>query len=158
MPGPANCVSLNEFNLNCARKYIEFDGTKSIFLRFGVRTAAPMAETEGKESVPPASQLADALRRIAELEAQQDERSRAQEEMREDQRLYRELFEESLGLMCVHDLDGVLLVVNPAAAQSLGFRADEGAGVNMKRFLAPPVRPLFDAYLERIRRNRAIRA
>ena len=68
-------------------------------------------------------------------------------------RLYRELFEDSLGLMCIHDLDGVLLIVNPAAAQSLGFRPEEGVGVNMKRFLAAPVQHLFDAYLERIRRN-----
>ena len=49
------------------------------------------------------------------------------EALRQDQRLYRELFEESLGLMCVHDLDGVLLVVNPAAAQSLGFRPQDGS-------------------------------
>ena len=77
------------------------------------------------------------------------------EDLRQGQRLYRELFEESLGLMCVHDLDGVLLVVNPAAAQSLGFRPQDGVGVNMKAFLAPPVQHLFDDYLDRIRRNRS---
>ena len=77
------------------------------------------------------------------------------EALRQDQRLYRELFEESLGLMCVHDLDGVLLVVNPAAAQSLGLRPQDGIGVSMKRFLAPPVQHLFDDYLDRIRRNRS---
>lgn len=60
---------------------------------------------------------------------------------RHDQRLYRELFEDALGLICVHDLEGVLLIVNPAAARSLGFKPEEGVGVNMKRFLAPPVRP-----------------
>jgi two-component system cell cycle sensor histidine kinase/response regulator CckA len=65
------------------------------------------------------------------------------------------LFEDSLGLMCIHDLDGVLLIVNPAAAQSLGFPPGEGAGMNMRRFLAPPVQHLFDAYLDRIRRNRS---
>ena len=113
------------------------------------------AETEGTEHVQLAGELADARRRIAELEALAAERSHAQEESRQDQRLYRELFEDSLGLMCVHDLDGVLLIVNPAAAQSLGFRPEEGVGVNMKRFLAPAVRPLFDAYLDRIRRNRS---
>src|SRR6202167_535270 len=95
------------------------------------------ADTEHAQS----GELADARCRIAEL--------------RQDQRLYRELFEDSLGLMCIHDLDGVLLIVNPAAAQSLGFRAEDGVGVNMRRFLPPPVRPLFDAYLDRIRRNRS---
>jgi len=97
------------------------------------------AETNPAEQAQLAGELADARRSLAEL--------------RQDQRLYRELFENSLGLMCIHDLDGVILIVNPAAAQSLGFRPEEGVGVNMKRFLAPPVRPLFDAYLERIRRN-----
>ena len=111
------------------------------------------AGTSGAEHWQPDGELAGALRRIAELEALATERSHAHEELRQDQRLYRELFENSLGLMCVHDLDGVLLVVNPAAAQSLGFRAEDGVGVNMKRFLAPPVRHLFDAYLERTRRN-----
>src|ERR1022692_4822068 len=113
------------------------------------------AETDFTEHAQLAGALADARHRIAELEALAAERSHAQEESRQDQRLYRELFEDSLGLMCVHDLDGVLLIVNPAAAQSLGFRPEEGVGVNMKRFLAPAVRPLFDAYLDRIRRNRS---
>ena len=111
------------------------------------------AETDGSEHARLAGELADARRRIAELEALVAERSHAQVQLRQDQRLYRELFEDSLGLMCVHDLDGVLLIVNPAAAQSLGFRPEDGVGVNMKRFLAPPVRRLFDAYLERIRRD-----
>ncbi|HVN06913.1 MAG TPA: PAS domain S-box protein [Bryobacteraceae bacterium] len=53
--------------------------------------------------------------------------------------------------MCVHDLDGVLLIVNPAAAQSLGLRPEDGVGVNMRQFLAPSVRHLFDVYLDRIR-------
>ena len=70
---------------------------------------------------------------------------------RQDQWIYREMFEHSLGLMCVHDLDGVLLIVNPAAAQSLGFRPEDGVGVNMRHFLAPAVRDLFDGYLDRIR-------
>jgi len=106
-----------------------------------VRSAALMAETDDPENAKLAGELAEVRRQMAEL--------------RQEQRLYRELFEDSLGLMCVHDLDGVLLIVNPAAAQSLGFRPEEGVGVNMKRFLAPPVQHLFDAYLDRMRRNRS---
>ena len=99
-----------------------------------------MAETSGDQHAQLTGELSDARLRIAEL--------------RQDQRLYRELFEDSLGLMCIHDLEGVLLIVNPAAAQSLGFSPEEGVGVNMKRFIAPPFQHLFDAYLDRIRRNR----
>src|SRR5439155_10950351 len=65
--------------------------------------------------------------------------------------LYRLLVEKSLGLMCIHDLDGVLLTVNPAVGRSLGFGPEEGIGRNLKEFLVPAVQPLFDDYLRRIR-------
>jgi PAS domain S-box-containing protein len=70
---------------------------------------------------------------------------------REDADLFRRLVEHSLGLMCVHDLDGNLLFVNTAAAQSLGFRVEDGVGWNLRRFLAPSVESEFDGYLARIR-------
>jgi PAS domain S-box-containing protein len=75
----------------------------------------------------------------------------------EQLKLYRLLVENSLGLMCVHDLDGVLRFINPAAAQSLGYTPEEGytpengVGRNLRDFLAPSVRHLFDDYLSRIR-------
>src|SRR5690242_15442362 len=68
-------------------------------------------------------------------------------------KLYRLLVEHSLGLMCIHDLDGVLLVINPAVAQSLGYSVEDGLGRNLKEFLSPSVRPMFDNYLQRIRTN-----
>jgi PAS domain S-box-containing protein len=67
--------------------------------------------------------------------------------------LYRLLVENSLGLMCVHDLDGQLLTINPAAAESLGYRVEDSIGRNIRDFIAPSVRHLFDEYLERIRTN-----
>lgn len=67
---------------------------------------------------------------------------------------YRRLAENSLGLMCCHDLEGVLLWINPAAAQSLGYSPEEGVGIRLDSFLAPDVRPQFISYLERIRINR----
>jgi len=67
--------------------------------------------------------------------------------------LYRLLVENSLGLMCIHDLDGVLLLINPAVAQSLGYRMEDGLGRNLKEFLSPAVQPMFDNYLRRIRTN-----
>ncbi|HYB44581.1 MAG TPA: PAS domain S-box protein [Candidatus Methylomirabilis sp.] len=69
--------------------------------------------------------------------------------------LFRRLVEHSLGLMCVHDLAGNLLFVNTAAAQALGFQPADGVGVNIRRFLAPSVADEFDAYLQRIRDQRA---
>ena len=67
--------------------------------------------------------------------------------------LYRLLVENSLGLMCVHDLDGLLISINPAVAESLGYRPEDGPGRNLRDFLAPAVRSRFDDYLLRIQRN-----
>jgi|SoiMetStandDraft_2_1073263.scaffolds.fasta_scaffold10198_2 PAS domain S-box-containing protein len=64
---------------------------------------------------------------------------------------YRQVVEHSQVLICMHDLDGVLLFVNPAAAQVLGYKPHEGIGKKLSLFLAPSVRPFFEAYLERIR-------
>src|SRR5689334_5855333 len=64
---------------------------------------------------------------------------------------YRHLVENSLGLICTHDLDGVVLSVNPAAADSLGYEPQDGIGKNLRDFLSPNTRPLFDDYLRRIR-------
>ena len=64
--------------------------------------------------------------------------------------LYRLQVENSLGLLCIHDMTGVLLSVNPAVGHSLGYAADEGIGRNLRDFLAPSVRHLFDDYLHRL--------
>ncbi len=58
-----------------------------------------------------------------------------------------------MGLMCAHDMKGVLVFINPAAAHSLGYSPEDGVGRSLRDFLAPPVRPEFDAYLDRIRKN-----
>jgi PAS domain S-box-containing protein len=71
----------------------------------------------------------------------------------EQSELYRILVENSLGLMCIHDLDGILLSINSAVTQSLGYSAEEGLGRNLRDFLMPSVRGLFDGYLDRIRRH-----
>ncbi|HWW86310.1 MAG TPA: PAS domain S-box protein, partial [Vicinamibacterales bacterium] len=67
---------------------------------------------------------------------------------------YRQLVENSLGLICTHDLEGTILSVNPAAAKSLGYSPREGPGRSLKDFLAPETRHLFDEYLQRVRKNK----
>ncbi len=90
---------------------------------------------------------------LEELEALDGERRRTQDALQQRDRFNRLLVENSLGLMCSHDLDGVLLSINPAAAHSLGYQPKDGIGRNLREFLAPAVQPLFEAYLERIRRQ-----
>jgi PAS domain S-box-containing protein len=68
----------------------------------------------------------------------------------DSERRYRELVEYSLGLICTHDLAGTILSINPAAAESLGYRCEDGIGRNLADFLQPDKRHLFADYLRRI--------
>ena len=91
--------------------------------------------------------------RIASLEAGQTVHTQTAEALRASERRYRHLIEHSLGLLCIHDLDGILLEVNPAAAQALGYRPGDGVGKSLREFIAPALQHQFDAYLERIRQH-----
>jgi len=66
---------------------------------------------------------------------------------------FRKLFQYSLGLICTHDLDGVLLSVNPAAARILDYSITELMGRNLVELMPPQTRPGFADYLQRIVEN-----
>jgi PAS domain S-box-containing protein len=82
-------------------------------------------------------------------------RKRAEKALQDSEERYRNLVDNSLGLICTHDLNGTLLSVNPAAADTLGYQPSDMVGHNLRGFLAAPVRHSFDDYLERIRRETA---
>ena len=77
-------------------------------------------------------------------------RRRAEEEMRETREAYRRLVEESEGLICMHDMRGMLLSVNRAAAEVLGYEAQGEARGDLRSFLPIQDRAKFDAYLREI--------
>jgi len=91
--------------------------------------------------------------RVVALETSQAVHARTTEALRTSERRYRHLIEHSLGLLCIHDLDGILLEVNPAAARALGYRPEDGVGKSLREFIVPALRPQFDLYLERIRQH-----
>ncbi len=66
------------------------------------------------------------------------------------ERRFRQLFQFSLGLICTHDLDGILLSINPAAARSLGYPINQLMGRPLSDFMRPENMPLFQQYLQRI--------
>ncbi len=72
---------------------------------------------------------------------------------REDR--YRQLVENSPGMICTHDLDGVVLSINPAAAQGIGYRQEEIEGRRLVEFLDPSRQGEFADYLRRVREQAA---
>ncbi|HEY6941787.1 PAS domain S-box protein [Dokdonella sp.] len=80
-------------------------------------------------------------------------RNRAVQALQVSERRFRRLFEESLGLICTHDLHGVLLAVNPAAADALGYPIAELLGRRLSEFMPAEMQPFFDAYLAEVARN-----
>jgi PAS domain S-box-containing protein len=74
-------------------------------------------------------------------------------ELDKNPRWYRDLVEHSRNLLCAHDLEGRFLSVNPNAARLLGYSLDEMLRKPMRDFLDPQFRPLFDTYLEEIKRK-----
>lgn len=77
-------------------------------------------------------------------------RRRAVASLEASERRFRQLFHYSLGLICTHDLDGILLSVNPAAAQSLGYPINRLMGRSLAEFMRPEMVPAFHRYLRRI--------
>ncbi|MFH1635604.1 MAG: PAS domain S-box protein [Chloroflexota bacterium] len=68
---------------------------------------------------------------------------------------YRDLVENSRDLICTHDLQGVLLIINPRVAQMLGYQINEMIGKNLREFLVPEVRAAFGDYLAEIQQHGA---
>jgi diguanylate cyclase (GGDEF)-like protein/PAS domain S-box-containing protein len=69
---------------------------------------------------------------------------------RASEQRYRDLFENSLGLICEHDMDGVLTAINPAAAKTLGYEPRELVGTRLHELVPEPYRMHVPTYLETI--------
>ena len=66
---------------------------------------------------------------------------------------YRDLVEHSQDLLCVHDLEGRILSVNPVPARLLGYSVEEMMRKPMRDFVDPQFRAQFDVYLREIERT-----
>lgn len=76
--------------------------------------------------------------------------------LQESEKRHRDLVENSPGPICIHQLNGTLLFVNPAWAYTLGYEPADMVGKSFSEFLVPSDRPLFRTYLERIRQESTI--
>lgn len=73
------------------------------------------------------------------------------ESLRESEDRYRDLVENSLDLICTHNLEGQILSVNRGAIGMLGYTFDELVKKNLRDILLPKFRENFGKYLETIR-------
>src|SRR5713101_2008313 len=74
-----------------------------------------------------------------------------QRALQENEDWYRDLVEHSQDLLCIHDLQGRLLSVNPALARVLGYSVEELLQIPMREIIAPEYRHQFEGYLNQIR-------
>src|SRR6267154_2169204 len=66
---------------------------------------------------------------------------------------YEDLVEHSHDLLCVHDLEGRFLSMNPSPARMLGYTVEEILQMPMRELIAPEFRSQFDIYLKEIARS-----
>src|SRR5882724_2003837 len=81
-------------------------------------------------------------------------RKHAEETLRESEDCYRDLAENSQDLLCMHDLQGKLIWLNPAPARTLGYTVPEMIGKSLRDFMAPEFYGQLDEYLVRIQREK----
>ncbi len=75
---------------------------------------------------------------------------RAFQALNESEARASDLLQESRGFVFLHDANGVLLMVNPAAAEVLGQSPEQLIGSSFREFIAGAGREAFDAYLHRV--------
>jgi PAS domain S-box-containing protein len=73
--------------------------------------------------------------------------------LEENEDWHRDLVEHSQDLLCVHDLEGRFLSVNPSPARLLGYSVEEMLQRPIRDFLDPRFRSQFDVYLREIGRT-----
>jgi PAS domain S-box-containing protein len=69
---------------------------------------------------------------------------------------YRHLVDRGQGLICTHDLEGKLLSINPAAAESLGYAQAEMVGTNLRKYIVPALQQFFPQYLKMVESDASV--
>ena len=78
---------------------------------------------------------------------------KSQIELLDSERRYRELVENSYGVIFTHDMNGKILSANRAFSKLLGYDIEEIIGFNMSSFILSEELPQFYRYLEKISRQ-----
>ncbi len=101
-------------------------------------SASPLLDEQGQITFIIATGIDVTVQRVAEAT------------LRESEARYRQLVEGSLGMVCTHDMRGVVLSVNTHGAQSIGRTRDEVVGHALSEFMPEDRRAAFTKYLSDI--------
>ncbi|MBV8326677.1 response regulator [Chryseobacterium sp.] len=69
------------------------------------------------------------------------------------ERRFRSFFENAIGLMSMHDMDGNIIAVNEKGREALQYSTEEVESLNLKNLVPQKNWPLLEQYLERINKN-----
>lgn len=87
------------------------------------------------------------------LESKEEAYKQSLAKLRKAEERYSDLFEKSQALIWTQDLKGVILSLNPAAADSLGYEPGEMKQRSLKDFVLPTERHTFGTYLDRCKNS-----
>lgn len=85
------------------------------------------------------------------------ERRLAEEALKKSEKKYRDLIKYSQAYMCTHDMQGVILSVNPYLVEMLGYKEEEVVGKELKQFFPLLHRQYFPQYLKQFEDNTAVK-
>jgi PAS domain S-box-containing protein len=105
-------------------------------------------ESEGKFLVEEANK---------ELEKKEEAHRESVSRLQKAEERYADLFEKSQALIWTQELDGTISSLNPAAANSLGYRREEMKGRPLKDFILPTERHTFGQFLKRCAKSDSTR-
>lgn len=75
-------------------------------------------------------------------------------QLESSERRFRSFFENAIGLMSMHDMEGNILEVNEKGRENLQYSAEEVEGLNLKDLVPEQNWPLLEQYLQRINQNK----
>jgi len=86
----------------------------------------------------------------AKVSATDAERQKAEAELARREERYRELFDYSQGIICIHDINGRIETINPAALATTGYERSEIEGRELSEFLPESERSGIAEFLREI--------